>query len=113
MRPRLHQSRLLHEAEKQLASTLRSPPIEAKRKLVEVVRQMLVCHCPLVGTIQPPFQKRDDQMHPRQEGGGFFTPASDWRHLVIVSLLLQSRVALPAVGVNSAAGLDALLDERM
>src|SRR5216683_2981312 len=62
---------------------------------------------------QPPLQKRDDQVYARQQSRDFFGPSPDRRHLVIVSLLLQSCIALPAVGMHCAAGLDAIFNERM
>src|SRR5579864_1039655 len=42
----------------------------------------------------------------------FFGPSPDRRHLVIVSLLLQSCIALPAVGMHGAAGLDAIFNDK-
>src|SRR6266567_289810 len=52
-------------------------------------------------------------MHARHESRDFFGPSPDRRHLVVVSLLLQSCVTLPAVGMHCAAGLNAILNERM
>lgn len=41
---------LLQESKKQLASAFRLAPIEAKREFIQVVGQVFMCHCALVGT---------------------------------------------------------------
>src|SRR6266849_8108900 len=56
-------------------------------------------------------QQRGHQVDPRQERGSFFAHSSDLGHLVIESL--QSRIALPAVGLHRTAGLDTILDKRV
>ena len=47
---------LLDKAEKQLASVLGGPTVEAKRELVQVVVQMCVTHGALMGAQQPPLE---------------------------------------------------------
>jgi hypothetical protein len=46
---------LLQEAEEELAAALGPPPVESEGELVEVVIEMLVADCSLVGSHQPPF----------------------------------------------------------
>ena len=48
---------LLHETEEELATAFRLPAIEAKREFIQVVRQVLVRHCALVGAQYPSLQE--------------------------------------------------------
>jgi hypothetical protein len=50
----------LHETEEELATAFRSPAIEPEREFIQVVRQVLACHCALEGAEQPALQQRSD-----------------------------------------------------
>src|ERR1035441_2574116 len=95
--------RLLNEAEEQHPSAFRSPPIKPERELVQVVGKVLVADGALVGTDQPSFQQRHDQMHPRQQLPGVLALPAQHRHLVIVSQLVQPLVTCPTVRMHPAA----------
>ena len=56
---------LLHEPEKELAAALRLPAVEPKSEFIQVVRQVLRCHCALVSTEQPPLQQACDPVNAR------------------------------------------------
>jgi hypothetical protein len=95
---------LLHETEEELAATFRPPAIEAKSEFIQVVLQMPRCHCALVRTQYPPLQERGNSMHARHQLRCLLPAAPQSRNLPLVALGLQTRVALPAVGVNGTAG---------
>ena len=67
---------LLHEAEEEFAATFGFPPIKSKRKLVQVVIEMLMTDRPLVGSHQPPFEEGDNAVDPRHQLRGSFLFAS-------------------------------------
>ena len=66
----------------------RSPAIEAKGELVEIVRQMLTLDAALVGPQQPPFEQRRNSMHSWEEAGPVL-PLSAYSHDVGIASLLQ------------------------
>lgn len=49
--------RLLHETEEELARLLDFRRLKPEREFIEVVRQVLACHCPLVAAEQPALQE--------------------------------------------------------
>jgi hypothetical protein len=48
--------RLLRQTKEELASTLGSTAIEPEREFIEIVVQVLMADCSLVGSHQPPFE---------------------------------------------------------
>jgi len=61
----LDRHRLLYEAEKELATALRSPPVKMERELIQIVMEMLMADRALMGSHQPPFEERDHPMDSR------------------------------------------------
>src|SRR5437879_3485258 len=104
---------LLHQPEEELAAAFRRPAIEAKREFIQVIRQMPRCHRALVRTQYPPLQERGNPVYTRQQLGRFLPASPQSRDLPLVAFGLQARVALPAVGVNRAAWIDAILHKRV
>lgn len=95
---------MLHEPIEQLSSASRRATVEAKRVLVEVVRKMRGTDRPLVGSKQPPLEKRGDQMRQLQIA---------WRNdAARVAVPRQWVVSSPVVGDDDASRLHGLLDER-
>jgi hypothetical protein len=70
VRRRSNLNGLLQQSKEQLASRSRRPPVEAKRKLVEVVIEVLGAHRALVCPKQPTFQQRCDAVDARQQLAG-------------------------------------------
>src|ERR1019366_4026179 len=56
---------LLHEAGKELAPAVGSPPVESELELIQVVIEMLVADRSLVGSHQPPFEEADHAVNSR------------------------------------------------
>src|SRR5580692_7593912 len=76
---------LLNKSVEELPPASRSTPVEAERKLVQVVGQMLRAHRSLVCAHQPPLQQRDHQMYTRQQFMGFLSPTAQWANLAVVA----------------------------
>src|ERR1039458_395461 len=55
---------LLRQTKEDLASTLGSPAIEPEREFIEIVAQVLMTDCSLVGSHQPPFEQGDREVNP-------------------------------------------------
>src|SRR5271167_5113928 len=55
---------LLRQAQEKFASTLGSPAIEPERELIQIVVQVLMTDCSLVGSHQPPFEQGDHKVNP-------------------------------------------------
>jgi transposase InsO family protein len=113
VRGRISCDGLLNQSVEELAPASRFPPVEAERKLVQVVDQMLRAHRPLVRAHQPPLQQRDHQMNARQQFMGILPPTSQQAYLAVVAFLVETLVALPAIGVHSAARLNGVHHETM
>ena len=56
--------RLLRQTKEELASTLGSTAIEPEREFIEIVVQVLMADCSLVGSHQPPFEQGDREVNP-------------------------------------------------
>jgi len=67
IRCRSHLYRLLCQPEKQLASRRGLAAVESENKFVEVVVKVIKADGSLVGTHQPPLEKRDDTVGARQQ----------------------------------------------
>ena len=104
---------LLNKSVEELAPASRSTPVEAERKFVQVVGQMLRAHCTLVRTHQPPIQQRDHQMNARQQFMGILSPTAQEADLAGVAFLVEPLVALPAIGMHRAARLNGVHHETM
>src|SRR5205823_1553442 len=61
----------------------------------------------------PPLQERGNPVHARHQLRCFLPAAPQSRDFPLVAFGLQARVALPAVGVNRAAWIDAILHKRV
>ncbi len=103
---------LLHEAVEEFASVPGCPTIESEGELIKVVIQLLSRYGPLMGTQQPPLQKRRHPVHPREEHRGRLSAPADHPGLVRVPLGLQPLVALPSVRDYHGSRLDSALHER-
>src|SRR6266849_5224123 len=55
---------LLRQAKEELAATLLSPAVEPECEFIEIVVQMLMTDCTLVGSHQPPFEQGDREVNP-------------------------------------------------
>ena len=67
--------RLLDEAEEKLSATPGPATIESECELVQVVIEMFVADCPLVGTHQPSFKEGDHAVNLREQlRRGFLYP---------------------------------------
>jgi len=89
---------LLCQAEKKLSTGLRSPTVEPKRILIEIVVQMFRLDSTLVGAQKPPLEEGNDKMARRQRiisdishFANDLVPISSFRHLI---------VAIPAIRPN-------------
>jgi hypothetical protein len=76
---------------------MRCSAIEAKRKLVKVIVQVLMADGTLVRRAQPAFQKRDHLMDPGQQFNGESLPASQEADLVGIAFRLDPGVSIPPV----------------
>ena len=101
----------MHEPEKELAAAFRPPAVEPKGEFIQVVGLVLRRHCALVGTEQPLLQQPCDPVNARHQRGGVLPPPFQYRDLPLIPLLVQSRVALPTIGVEQTPRLDAILNE--
>src|SRR5271157_465539 len=75
-RGRIYLHSLLGQAIEQFAARGRGTTVESKGELVEVIVQVVVSDCTLMGAEQPSLQQRDHAMHARQQlRRGFLLPA--------------------------------------
>jgi hypothetical protein len=75
-RGRIYLHSLLGQAIEQFAARGRRAAVESKGELVEVIVQVVVSDCTLMGAQQPSLQQRDHAMHARQQlRRGFLLPA--------------------------------------
>src|SRR4030067_278798 len=88
------------------------PAVEPKRKLVEVIFQLLTGYSTLMGAQHPPFQQSRDPMHSRQKSRCRFSAPADHPGGVREALLLQPVVRTPSVGDDHGPWFDCHLDER-
>jgi len=103
----------LHETEEEFAAALGLPTIEAKRELIQVVREVLVRDGPLMGSQQPALQQRGNPVDTRHQLGGILPPPAQSGDLTRVAFAVQTGVTLPTIGVNRAARFDTVLHEGM
>ena len=73
---------------------------------------MLSADGALMGAKQPPFEKRSNAMHIRQQFRRQFFTSVDDRDFVRVSNVRQSPVGFPAVGMNHCSRLNYVLNKR-
>jgi len=62
---RIDGHRLLRQAKEELATAFGSPTVEPECELIQIVVQMLMTDCTLVGSHQPSFQQGDHPINPR------------------------------------------------
>ena len=94
---------LTGEPEKRLECRHRSPaPVESEDKLSEVVGQMFPAHA-AVSTPHPRLEVSEDPVDPREQRRGLLR-RSLGRGPVIIPMLLERRVSLPAVRPNRTTG---------
>jgi hypothetical protein len=103
---------LLREAKEELTSTLRSPSVEAKRELVQIVVEILVADGSLMGSEQPTFEERDNLVHSRHQFRRSLLLTTQKRDLVRIALALQWEVAQPPISVDDTTGCDRILHKR-
>src|SRR2546425_4296421 len=89
---------LLDQAVEQLSAMAYGAAVEPEREFVQVVVQMGPRHRPLMRAEQPPFQQRNDLMHPREQLRRRCLAALHKRDPVPVAVLLQSVVTEQPVG---------------
>jgi hypothetical protein len=104
---------LLNEPKKQLTPVPGRPTVEAEGELVQVIVQMGLTDAALMSAKQPPFEKGDHTMHPRQEFEREVGVPSQKRDVMAVAALVHSVVSMPSVRMDDAPGLDDVRDESL
>jgi len=97
---------------KKLASMPRSPAIEAKRKFIEIVIQMLGTDGSLMSTKYPALQKRYNTMYPRQKLSSRSAGTFYYSNFMSIPVGFQAAIAFPTICTNNATRLNRLHDER-
>ncbi len=91
---RLVLHRLLEQSEEQKAASLRTPPIESERELVEIVVEMGGVDGAMVDAQPPPIKESGHSMDSwHDDVGGVATGGNGFR-LVVVALFCQTAVEI-------------------
>src|SRR5213593_3239373 len=102
---------LLHQTVEQESARARSPSVEPKRELVQIVVQMFGTDGTLVGTQQPSLEQGSDAVGPGEQ---VISQAGGWSdYFVLRSQRPQSSITRPVVCLNARARLDRLLHRRL
>src|SRR6266850_3430988 len=108
------QYRLLQKPVEQLSSVLRCSSVEPEGELVEVVAEVLVTDCALVGAQDPALQKGSDSMYSRHQLMRFpRLPLQDGDLVLVPPDVLEPVVAFPAIGVDDSSRLDVINRESV
>jgi len=99
---------VLNEPVKKLAAMSRSPAIEAKRKFIKIVIQMLTTDSTLMSTKYPAFQKRYNAMYARQKLSSRSAGIFNYSNFMSIPLGFQAAIAFPTISTNNATRFDRL-----
>jgi len=104
---------LLREPVEEQSSCLGMPTIEPEGELIKVIVEVLMLNTALVSAVQPSLEKRSCPVDSWQDLMRQLITTADDGDLMLVTGILQIRVATPSVGVHHGTGVTASLTKGM
>jgi len=104
-------SRLLNQPIEKLSTMLGCPSVESECVLVQIIVQMIMTDCSLMGSHQPPFHKRSGPVYPgHQFRSRLFLPFQN-RHFVFIASRFKTVVSIPSISMNGTPRFNNLSDK--
>ena len=110
---RVYDHGMLKQPIEKFATVSRCPTVEAKRKFIKIVIQMLRTNGALMSAEYPPFQKGHNTVYTRQKLRSGSTGTLDYSDFMNIAFCFQAAITFPSIGKNIAARFNGLRDERM
>ena len=106
---RFYSHGMLNQPVKKLATVSRCPAIEAKRKFIKIVIQMLKTNSTLVSAKYPVFQKRHNTVYARQKLCSRSAGAFNYSNFMSIPVGFQAAITFPTIGSNNATRFNCAL----
>ncbi len=90
----------------------RQSPVKPEGILIQIISQVFLGDCSLMGTHQPPFDQRDDKMYMGQQLGGIFFALGNILDNMLIIFFFQRDVTEPPICNNTAVGHNLFRYER-
>ncbi len=84
---------------------------EVEGEFIQVVLQMLMTHRSLVRADEPSLKERCDSVYTWHQFRSRSLCVGNFGHVVLVSLLVQTGISLPAVGMNNTPWFNGIRNE--